>query len=109
VALAEAQTWQLNPRDNRKELMEVIMLRRLLHDAEVDHVAEARRLAFLVRGVSKVLVDLHMPPIPGASQRCLGGGRHHLGAPTGGLCLRPWPLGLGSARLLPSYPSFALH
>jgi hypothetical protein len=71
VALAEAQTWRLNPRDNRKELMEVIVLRRLLHDAEVDHVAEARRLAFLVRGVSKVLVDLRMPPIPGASQRCI--------------------------------------
>jgi hypothetical protein len=32
-------------------------------DAEVDRVAEARQLAILVRDVSKVLVDLGMPPI----------------------------------------------
>jgi hypothetical protein len=34
-------------------------------DAEVDHVAEAGQLAILVRDVSKVLVDLGMPPILG--------------------------------------------
>jgi hypothetical protein len=42
--------------------MEFIELQRLLRDAEADRVAEARRLAVLVRDVSKVLVDLSMPP-----------------------------------------------
>jgi hypothetical protein len=46
--------------------MELIELRRLLQDTEVDHVAEAGRLAILLRGVSMVLVDLGMPPIPGS-------------------------------------------
>jgi hypothetical protein len=45
--------------------MEFIELRRLLQDAEVDHVTEAGWLAILARDVSKVLVDLGMPPIPG--------------------------------------------
>jgi hypothetical protein len=44
--------------------MEVIELRRLLKDIEVEHVAEAERLAILVRDVSKVLVDLGMAPVP---------------------------------------------
>jgi hypothetical protein len=62
ATLAEAQTRRLNPRDNYEELMEVIELRRLLQDAEVDHITEARWLAILARDVSKVLVDLGMPP-----------------------------------------------
>jgi hypothetical protein len=66
AALAEAQSRGLSPRDNREELMELIELRRLLQDTEVDHVAEAGRLAILLRGVSMVLVDLGMPPIPGS-------------------------------------------
>jgi hypothetical protein len=37
-------------------------------DAEVDHVVEAGQLAILVRDVSKVLVDLGMPPILGIPQ-----------------------------------------
>jgi hypothetical protein len=65
VKLAEAQSWGLNPQDNREELMEVIELRRLLQDAKLDCVTEAGRLAILAGDVSKVLVDLGMPPIPG--------------------------------------------
>jgi hypothetical protein len=34
----------------------------------VDRVTEARRLAIMARDVSKVLVDLVMPPIPGIPQ-----------------------------------------
>jgi hypothetical protein len=66
AVLAEAQSRGLSPRDNREELMELVELRRLLQDTEVDHVTEAGRLAILLRGVSKVLVDLGMPPIPGS-------------------------------------------
>jgi hypothetical protein len=44
--------------------MEFIELRRLLQDAEVDHIIKAGRLETLVRDVSKVLVVLGMPPIP---------------------------------------------
>jgi hypothetical protein len=46
--------------------MEVVKLRGLLRDAEVDRVIEAGRLATLVRDVSKVLEDLGMSPIPGS-------------------------------------------
>jgi hypothetical protein len=62
--LVEAQSWSLNPWDNREELMEFIKLHRCLKEAEVERVAEAGWLAILVRGASKVLVDLGMPPIP---------------------------------------------
>jgi hypothetical protein len=34
----------------------------------VEHVIEAGRLAILVGDISKVLVDLGMPPIPGITQ-----------------------------------------
>jgi hypothetical protein len=44
--------------------MEFIKLRRLLQDVEVDRVIEAGRLAILLTDMSKVLVDLSMPPIP---------------------------------------------
>jgi hypothetical protein len=45
-------------------LTEFVELRRLLQDAEADHIIEADQLATLVRDVSKVLEDLGMPPIP---------------------------------------------
>jgi hypothetical protein len=45
--------------------MEFSKLRRLLQDVEVDRVIEAGRLAILLMDMSKVLVDLSMPPIPG--------------------------------------------
>jgi mannose/cellobiose epimerase-like protein (N-acyl-D-glucosamine 2-epimerase family) len=41
--LAEAQSQRQNPQDNREELMEFVELRRLLQDAKVDRVAEAKR------------------------------------------------------------------
>jgi hypothetical protein len=63
--LVEARSRGLNPQDNREELVEVVELWRLLHDAEVDRVIEVRRLAILVRDVSKVQMDLGMPPILG--------------------------------------------
>jgi hypothetical protein len=44
--------------------MEFIELRSLLQDVEEDHITEARQLATLVKDVSKVLVDLGIPPIP---------------------------------------------
>jgi hypothetical protein len=62
--LAEAHTCGFNPRDNCDELMEFTELQRLLQDAEADRVVEAGWLATLVRDVSKVLVNLGMPPIP---------------------------------------------
>jgi hypothetical protein len=43
--------------------MEFVELWRCLKEAEVECIAEARRLAVLVRDVSKVPVDLGMPPI----------------------------------------------
>jgi hypothetical protein len=64
AALAEAQTWELKPWVNHDELMEVVELQRLLQDIEADRVIEATWLATLVRDVSKVLVDLGLPPIP---------------------------------------------
>jgi hypothetical protein len=65
--LVDAQSRGLTPPpwDKCEELMEFIELRRLLQDAEVDRVIEAGWLAILARDVSKVLVDLGMPPIPG--------------------------------------------
>jgi hypothetical protein len=71
AALAEAQSQGLNPQYHLKELMEFIKLQRLLQDAEVERVTEARRLMILVRDIFKLLVDL-------------GGGGRHLGAPAGG-------------------------
>jgi hypothetical protein len=66
AALVEAQTWEINPQDNREELVEFIELWSHLHDVKVDHVVEARWLVILVRDMSKVLVDLGMPPpLPG--------------------------------------------
>jgi hypothetical protein len=43
--------------------MELVKLRRCLKEAKVVRVADAGQLAFLVGGISKVLVDLGMPPI----------------------------------------------
>jgi hypothetical protein len=63
--LVEARSRGLNPQDNREELVEVVELWRLLQDAQVDRIIEVRRLAILVRDVSKVLMDLGMPPILG--------------------------------------------
>jgi hypothetical protein len=68
ATLVEAQSWGLNPWDNREELMEFVELRRLLQDPEVHCITEAGWLAILVRDISKVLVDLGMPPISGISQ-----------------------------------------
>jgi hypothetical protein len=65
AALAEAQSRGLNPRDNHKELMEVIELRRLLQDAKVEHVTKAGQLVILAWDISEVLVDLGMLPILG--------------------------------------------
>jgi hypothetical protein len=65
AALAEPQSRGLNPRDNCEELMEFIEQQRLLQDVEVDCVAEDGWLVILMRDVSKVLVDLGMPPISG--------------------------------------------
>jgi hypothetical protein len=68
AVLAEAQAQGLNPRDNHDELMEFLVLCRLLWDAEVGYVIEVGRLVTLARGVSKVLEDLHMPLVPGIPQ-----------------------------------------
>jgi hypothetical protein len=65
AALAEAQARGLNPWDNRDELMELIELRGLPWDVEVDCVVEVGQLVTLVRDVSKVLEDLVMSPITG--------------------------------------------
>jgi hypothetical protein len=46
--------------------MELVELQRLLQDPEADHITEAGRLVILVRDVSKVLVDLAMPPSRGS-------------------------------------------
>jgi hypothetical protein len=64
AVLVEAQSWELNPQDNHEQLMEFIDLRKLLKEAEVEHIADTGRLAILARDVSKVLLDLGMPPIP---------------------------------------------
>jgi hypothetical protein len=44
AVLAKAYARGLNPRNNRDELMELVELRGLHRDAEVDHVVEAGRL-----------------------------------------------------------------
>jgi hypothetical protein len=54
----------LNQRDNQDEQMELVELRGLLQDAEVDHIIEVGRLVTLVRDMSMVLEDLGMSPIP---------------------------------------------
>jgi hypothetical protein len=63
AALMEALSRGLHPQDNCEELMEFVELWRHLKEAEVECIAEAGWLAILVRDVSKVLVDLGMPPI----------------------------------------------
>jgi hypothetical protein len=45
--------------------MEFVELWRRLKEAKVERVTEAGRLVILVRDISKVLVDLGMPPILG--------------------------------------------
>jgi hypothetical protein len=65
AALVEAQSGWLNPRDNCEELMEFVVLQKLVKEAKVEHVAEAGRMAILAWDVSKVLVDRGMPPILG--------------------------------------------
>jgi hypothetical protein len=57
VALVEAQSRGLNPRDNHEELMEFIELRNILKEADVECVTEVGRLVNLVKDVSMVLVD----------------------------------------------------
>jgi hypothetical protein len=49
-------------------LVELVELRRCLKEAEVECVTEAGQLAILMGGISKVLVDHGMPPIPGIPQ-----------------------------------------
>jgi hypothetical protein len=98
AALAEVQTWGLNPHDDQEELMEFIELQRLLHDTEADCVTETGWLAILVRDVSKVLLDRGMPPISGIPRDLcmagdlLGGGGRRPGASTGGYASgnNPW-------------------
>jgi hypothetical protein len=63
AVLVEAQSRGLNPQDNCEELMEFIELQRHLKEAEVECVIEAGWLVIFLRDVSKVLVDLGMPPI----------------------------------------------
>jgi hypothetical protein len=65
AALVEEQSRGLNPWDNREELTELVELRRRLEEAEVERITEAGQLAILVGDISKVLVDLGMPPISG--------------------------------------------
>jgi hypothetical protein len=75
VALVDEKSQGLHPWDNREELMEFVELRKLLKEAEVEHVTEAVRLVFLARDVPKVLVGLVMPPILGIPQDpCTAGG-----------------------------------
>jgi hypothetical protein len=64
----EVQSWGLDPWDNRDELMELVELQRHLKEAEVECAAEAERLAILVGDISKVMLDLGMPPIAGVPQ-----------------------------------------
>jgi hypothetical protein len=45
--------------------MELVELLRPLQDTEVERITEVGWLAILVRDISKVLIDLSMPPIPG--------------------------------------------
>jgi hypothetical protein len=47
-----------------EELVELVELQRHLKEIEVAHIMGAEQLAVLVRDISKVLVDLGMPPIP---------------------------------------------
>jgi hypothetical protein len=94
--------------------MEFIELQRLLRDAEADRVAEARRLAVLVRTCPRfwwTLVCLHLRDPLGFAHRWRppGSSAHHPGASAGGLRLRPRPLGLGADRLLSLPPSPVLH
>jgi hypothetical protein len=44
-------------------MTELIKLQKSLDEAEVACIAEARELAILVGDISRVLVDLGMPPI----------------------------------------------
>jgi hypothetical protein len=44
-------------------MTELIKLQKSLDEAEVARIAEARELAILVGDISRVLVDLGMPPI----------------------------------------------
>jgi hypothetical protein len=54
--LVEAQSRDHNPQYNSAELMELIELRRRIEEVEVE---------ILMGDISKVLMDLVMPPIPG--------------------------------------------
>jgi hypothetical protein len=89
AVLVEAQSQGLNPRDNHKELMEFVELRRLLQDTEVDHITEVGWLTILARDVSMVLVD---PPRPTHGWQRLRGGGRPLGAPVRGPCSGHGPL-----------------
>jgi hypothetical protein len=114
ATLAEAQTWGLNPRGNRDELMVFTKLWRLLQNIEADCVIKAGRLVTLVRGVSLVLVDLGITPIPGIPQdpcttcdvlNVMG----VILAPVGRIRLQPQPLGLGTAHSSLSSPLSSQH
>jgi hypothetical protein len=54
----------LNTHVNHEELMDHVKLRRHLKEAEVARIAKAGQLTVLMGGISKVLVELGMPPIP---------------------------------------------
>jgi hypothetical protein len=54
--LVEAQSRDHNPQYNSAELMELIELRRRIEEVEVE---------ILMGDISKVLMDLIIPPIPG--------------------------------------------
>jgi hypothetical protein len=50
--------------ENWEELMDLIELRRCLDEGEEARIVEAGQVAVLLGDISKVLVDLGMPPIP---------------------------------------------
>jgi hypothetical protein len=92
VVLVEAQSQDLNPRDNYEELMELTELQRCLEGAEVEHVTEAGWLAILVWDISMVLVNLGMPPILMIPHDpCMAGDSWRLQTPSWIACGKPTP------------------
>jgi hypothetical protein len=59
----EAQAQVLHPRVNREELTELVELQRCLEEAEETRITEVGKLVVLVGDISKVPLDLGMPPI----------------------------------------------
>jgi hypothetical protein len=66
AALVEVRSRRFNPWDNHEELMDFAELRRILQDAEVDHVTEVGRLAVLVRDISRFWWTLACLPSRGS-------------------------------------------